>query len=191
MVEPVGELSIRENTAWSCQHGLKRWATGCSCTPGDSSWKGAVRRAMDNARHHIDDTYAHFVEKLPGEVDMYALRDAYIDVVLDQVKPKDFIVGQGLDLPKDTSSNLLKLVESQFYRQRMYSSCTFFFPELTALTTLYGIANAAFAIKLTSEVSGESVGREFRQDLSVATSSLDDGTPITGADLYDQVLQMM
>lgn len=191
MVEPVGEVSIRENTAWSCQHGLKRWATGCGCTPGDSSWKGAVRRGLDNARHHIDDTYAHFVEKLPGHVDLYELRDAYIDVVLGETKAEDFVVSQGLQLAGDTARDLLKLVEAQFYRQRMYSSCTFFFPELTALTTLYGIANAAYAIKLTGEVSGESFGREFRQDLSVATTNLDDGTPVTGADLYDQVLHVM
>ena len=146
---------------------------------------------MENNRHHIDDAYMHYVGDLPGEVDMYALRDAYIDVVLGEVKAPNFLASQGLDLPEEVASNLLKLVEGQFYRQRMYSSCTFFFEELTALTTVYGIANAAYALKLTTEVTGESYGREFRQDLGVATATQDDGSPITGADLYDQVLELM
>lgn len=190
MVEPIGDLTIRENTAWSCHHGLKRWATGCGCTPGDSSWKGAVRRALDNVRHHIDDAFVDAVEKLPGEVNPYALRDAYINVILDKMAPADFIKSQDIDLPRQEANDLLKLVEAQFYRQRMYSSCTFFFEQLTALTTMYGIANAAYAIKLTAEVTGKSYDGEFRRDLSVATGTSKDGSTVTGAELYDQILTM-
>lgn len=188
MVEPGATVTIRENTAWSCSHGLGRWATGCACTPGDSSWKGALRRALDNLRHELDGVYAEFLAGVDG-VDPLALRNAYIDVVLGKVPREGFLAAQGVDVSGKRGKALFDLVEAQFYRQRMYASCAFFFPELTALSTLYGIANAAFAIKLTQEATGTDLGPGFRHDLSVVSQAdPPDGPVTTGAELYDRLL---
>ncbi len=187
-VEPIGEVELVDNTAWSCNHGLARWATGCACTPGESRWKGAVRRALDNVRFELDAIYRDYVEEVGG-VDPLALRNAYIDVVLGTVTPDKFLEAQGVVLGGDKAASLLKLVEAQFYRQRMYASCTFFFADLTALTTLYGIANAAYAVRLTKEATGIDCAGDFRRDLSIATERDErTGELITGADLYDEVV---
>lgn len=187
MVEPEATLKLKDNTAWSCTHGIARWATGCACTPGDSLWKGALRRALDNARYELDDAYHDFVtEHVPG-VDPYDLRNGYIEVVLGEVDNDEYLQWRGVDLPADIAERLMVLLCAQFFRQRMYASCTYFFAELDSLSTIYGIANAAYAIKLTREATGIRVASNFRRDLSVVTMQLDDREPINGADLYDQL----
>jgi alpha-amylase/alpha-mannosidase (GH57 family) len=191
LVTPVAEAEIRikENTSWSCGHGLARWATGCTCTPGESTWKGALRRAMDNLRFEVDGVYLDFVKRLDG-VDPYALRDGYIDVVVGTVAPEKFLAVRGIDLDGEAAASLMKLVEAQFYRQRMYSSCAFFFPELDAHATVYGIANGAFAIRLTREATGIDLSGHFRRDLSIATQrDVKKDRLIRGSDLYDTLIR--
>ncbi|HEC22624.1 MAG TPA: DUF3536 domain-containing protein [Chloroflexi bacterium] len=187
MTGPVDTVEIRENTAWSSSYGLGRWATGSPDTPGDSCWKGAVRRAQDNLRCEIDGIYREEVERL-GDVDPLALRDAYIEVKLGYTPAEKFLSERGIDLTGEAASRLLKLVEAQYYRQAMYASCTYFFGELTALSTRYGIASAAYAIRLTREAVGVDLAHGFRRDLSVATGrDPATGEPITGADIFDEV----
>ncbi len=191
MVEPRGEVTVKEDTAWSCQHRLARWVTGCACTPGDSSWKGALRLAFDNARAELDDIYQDFVRRLDG-VDAFALRNAYIEVVLGRIPREAFLASQSVSADGDTAERLLTLVEAQFYRQRMYTSCTFFFAELDTHSTVYGIANAAYAIKLTREATGIDLSAQFRRDLRLAAGhAREGGQLITAADLYDEVLKQI
>jgi hypothetical protein len=190
-VEPRHEVELIENTAWSCGHGLARWATGCGCTPGDSTWKGAVRRAMDNLRWGLDEVYDREMGDL-GVAKPLALRDAYIRVVLGDVTPEQYLHEQGIYATGGAAECLLKLIEAQYYRQRMYASCAFFFAKLGEVTTRYGIANAAYAIRLTRDATGVDLAEDFRRDLSVA-KGLDDetGEPFTGADIFDEVYQAL
>ncbi len=186
-VEPEYEVELKENTAWSCSHDLGRWATGCGCTAGDSFWKGAVRRALDNLRFVLDDVY-HEETKRIGGIDPLALRDAYIGVVLGDIPPGKFLREQGVDLSSDATARLLKLVEAQYYRQCMYASCAFFFPKLDAHTTRYGIANAAYAIRLTQIATGIDLAPDFRQDLRVAVERNNaNGDIVTGAEIFDEI----
>jgi len=189
--EPSAEVGLRENTAWSCGHGLGRWATGCGCTPGQSHWKGAVRRAMDNLRHEIDGVYEAETRRMAGKSGIQ-LRDAYIDVALGLAPGADFLRRQEIDLPEAESRRLLALVEAQYYRQCMYASCTWFFPDLDSHTTRYGIASAAYAIKRVREATGIDLSGEFRRDLSIATGSeIKTGLPIDGALIYDDLVEAM
>ncbi|MBN1310719.1 MAG: DUF3536 domain-containing protein [Anaerolineae bacterium] len=187
MVEPQDEIFVRENTAWSCSHGLGRWTTGCGCTPGDSYWKGAVRRAMDNLRTEIDGLYRQEMSKIDG-VDPVTLRDAYIKVVLGSTPRERFLQEEEVDVSGKDTERLLKLLEAQYYRQCMYASCTYFFPPLDSHTTRYGIANAAYAIKLSYEATGVDLSPNYRRDLSVAVGEDEDtGKPVYGDRIFDEL----
>jgi hypothetical protein len=182
---PQAELEVIENTAWSCQHRLDRWTVGCDCTGGDSRWKGALRRALDNLACNLDTAYRCEAERLG--VETWPLRDAYIAVVLGQTDGPALLDEYNLGhLSSEKSQRLLALLEAQFYRQRMYASCTFFFGELERLEPRYAIANAARALALTRYATGDDLTRGFRRDLKAAVSGR---TGRTGADILGEILE--
>ncbi len=181
---PQAELEVIENTAWSCAHRLDRWVIGCDCTPGDSRWKGALRRALDNLASDLDRVYVCESERLG--VNAWPLRDDYIAVVLGQVSGPAFLSGNGLArLSNEEVQRLLALLEAQFHRQRMYTSCTFFFDDLERHEPRYAIANAVRAIVLTRQATGDDLSNGFRRDMRVAVSGK---TGRTGADIFDEIL---
>jgi hypothetical protein len=183
---PQTEIELREMTSWSCMHGVARWVTGCECTPGDGRWKGALRRALDNLSGEIDLVYTAEARAASATLRAWPLRDAYIAVVLGQMDGPAFLAAQGLgSLPAPLADRLLKLLQAEFYRQRMYASCAFYFEELTRVEPRYAIANAARAVTLVKEATGEDLSRGFHRDLSVAVSSR---VNATAADLYDAIM---
>lgn len=182
---PKAELKVIENTSWSCRHGLQRWVIGCDCTFGDSRWKCALRRALDNLASELDAIYVREAERsgaLP-----WALRDDYIAVVLGRVSGQTLLAEHGLShLSTQDTQRLLWLLEAQFYRQRMYASCAFFFDDLDRLEPRYAIANAVRAMALTHYATRDDLCRSFRRDLRVAISGR---TGRTGADILDEMLK--
>ena len=182
---PQAEIEVIENTAWSCAHRLDRWVVGCDCTPGDSRWKGALRRALDNLACDLDEVYVCEAQQLG--LDPWPLRDDYIAVVLGQVDGHAFLSGNGLShLSGEEAQRLLWLLEAQFYRQRMYISCTFFFDDLDRHEPRYAIANAIRALALTRYATGDDLATGFRRDLEVAVSGQ---TGRTAADIFDKLVQ--
>jgi hypothetical protein len=180
---PRLEIKVIENTAWSCAHGLDRWVVGCDCTAGDSRWKGALRRALDNLACDLDTVYECEAQQLGFAP--WSLRDDYIAVVLGQVSGEAFVTGNGLGhLMMEETERLLRLLGAQFHRQRMYLSCTFFFGELDRYEPRYAIANAIRALALTRDATGKDLATSFRRDLSVAKSAK---TGLTAADIYDEI----
>ncbi len=181
---PQSELEIVENTSWSCAHGLDRWLVGCSCTPGDSRWKGALRRALDNLASNLDRVYTCEAQQLG--FDPWALRDRYITVVLGQVDGEKFLNGSGFShLMEEERRRLLWLLESQFHRQRMYTSCAFFFDDLDRYEPRYAIANAVRALALTLYATDKDLSHGFRRDLSVTVSGK---TGRTGLDIFKEIV---
>ncbi len=181
---PKAEIEVIENTAWSCSHGLDRWLVGCSCTAGDSRWKGALRRALDNLACDLDQIYVCEARQLG--FDPWPLRDRYIDVVLGKMSGETFLTGNGLGhLMTEETERLLRLLESQFRRQRMYLSCTYFFGDLDRYEPRYAIANAIRALTLTRRATADDLSHSFHRDLSVVVSRY---TGLTGADIMDEII---
>ncbi len=146
-------VHIRQCTSWSCHHGVKRWSSGCACTPGDSSWKKALRIAFDHIASEIDQIYfdraAQYVD------DPWEMRHAYLKVLLGQVSLEQFFIEMA-GKPLDTSAHqqLLQLLEAQLERQRMFASCGWFFEDFDRIEPRNAIAYAAHAIRLTELASG-------------------------------------
>lgn len=181
---PQAEIEVLENTAWSCSHRLDRWVVGCDCTPGDSRWKGALRRALDNLACDLDSVYVQETRRLG--IDPWPLRDAYIAVVLGQMDGHALLNENGLaHLGDEETQRLLWLLEAQFHRQRMYASCTFFFDDLDRHEPHYALANGVRALALTRYVTGEDLSHSFRRDLGMAASMR---TGRTGADVFNAII---
>ncbi|CAG0933898.1 hypothetical protein TFLX_03262 [Thermoflexales bacterium] len=187
---PVREIEISERTAWSCSHHLGRWDRGCGCTPGDHSWKPVLRSTLDLLADEIDAIYLYELRRLFSNP--WLLVDQYIDVVLG-VADMNTLIREATSAKLTTGQSLRigKLVQAQLHRQRMFTSCGWFFEKLNRPEPRYVIAQAMRAIQLVKQATGTDLGPDFREALCAAkcgrarTGLLAPGH--TAAMLYDEI----
>ena len=100
---PEWEARIRngpegEGTAWSCTHGVGRWARDCGChTGGEAGWNQSWRQPLRLALDFLRDEVAATFTRLGGDLfwDPWAARNAYIQLILDQgLSRSDFFTQQ-------------------------------------------------------------------------------------------------
>jgi alpha-amylase/alpha-mannosidase (GH57 family) len=181
---PQMEVTIAEDTAWSCCHGVARWSTGCSCTPGDQQWKSRLRGAFDRLAGGVDALYQHETRRWIDRP--WQLRNSYINVILGKMDGLDLIQQYASKaIPTDDAARLLRLLEAQRYRQAMYTSCGWFFEDLSRIETRNNIAYAAMAVELVSQAVGIDLSGSFRDDLAAVKSWITDET---GRDVYDRIV---
>jgi alpha-amylase/alpha-mannosidase (GH57 family) len=146
-------VSIRERTSWSCHHGVTRWAADCDCTPTGSTWKAELRGALDWLAAAIDQ---HYIEILgPLGIDPWALRDSYIHVLLGEMRADELIrEAAGKRLRAEEIRCVHTLLEAQRERQRMFTSCGWFFDDFDRIEPKNNLAYAAQATRLSYQASG-------------------------------------
>jgi alpha-amylase/alpha-mannosidase (GH57 family) len=187
---PTREIEITERTAWSCSHHLGRWDKGCGCTPGDNSWKPILRSALDLLADEIDAIYLYELRRSFSRP--WLLVDQYIDVVLG-VADMGMLIRENTAAKLTTAQNMRigKLVQAQLHRQRMFTSCGWFFEKLDRPEPRYVIAQAMRAIQLVRQATGTELGPDFREALCAARCSKGKALPgmptHTAADLYDEI----
>jgi len=173
---PEWEVEIHENSSWSCVHGVERWRSDCGCkTRGDwhQKWRGPLRAAFDGLKKHLDHLFS-----TRGRVcfpDPWAARDGYIRVLLDRFDPEStraFLQEYGHpDLDEQQTTDALRLLEIQVDSMLMYTSCGWFFDEISGLETTQCLQYAARAIALARHF-GRELEEEFVADLEKAPSNL-------------------
>lgn len=183
---PTREVRLHTPSSWSCHHGVLRWSDGCRCTEGDTSWKPALRRALNHLGERGD---ALFEQSLASVVeDPWAARNEYLALRSGWMKPETFWARHGRHgrAPRAMAEECraLMLLEAQYYQQCMYTSCGFFFEDLDRLEPRNDIAFARRAISLYWQATQNDLQPEFLALLAQARSWRR-GT--TGADLYLQL----
>lgn len=175
---PEWEAEIIENSSWSCVHGVGRWKEDCGCHSGghpawNQSWRKPLREALDWLR----DTMAERFEREAGTllIDPWTARDEYIQVILDRSRERavDFIeqhVGPH-EGPIDYT-RILRLLELQRNAMLMYTSCGWFFDEITGIETVQILQYAGRVIQIAEGLFEESFEEEFLDRLSKANSNL-------------------
>jgi alpha-amylase/alpha-mannosidase (GH57 family) len=157
---PSHEAAIFENSSWSCAHGIERWKNDCGCNSGGNGewhqkWRSPLRGAMDWLR---DNLAAIFEEQgAPLFKSPWAARDEYIDVVLDRTdqSQKRFLAKHAARaLSPEEKMKALKLLEMQRHAMLMYTSCGWFFDDISGIETVQIMQYASRAMQLAREVSG-------------------------------------
>lgn len=187
---PTHEVEIVQQSSWSCSHGIERWRSNCGCNSGGrpgwhQEWRAPLRDALD----HLRDTVAPQWEKkaLTFFKEPWAARDAYIDVVLDRSPEnlKKFFTKQALRrLTNDETTVALKLLELQRHAMLMYTSCGWFFDEISGIETVQILQYAGRAAQLAQELFGDSLEANFVKRLTAAKSNLPELGD--GAQIYDR-----
>jgi hypothetical protein len=161
-------ITIKENTSWSCHHGVLRWSGECNCTP-NSGWKKPFRQALDLLAKAMDDEYL----KILGDRmdDPWELRHRYISVIHGTVRLEDLTNELCRWMPNERDlTKLQTLMRAQYERQRMFTSCGWFFDDYDRIEPKNNTAYAAQATWLTRMATGvdlsEMAGEEFEKVVS-------------------------
>jgi alpha-amylase/alpha-mannosidase (GH57 family) len=162
-------VSIREDTSWSCQHGVERWRGDCDCTPGDGRWKGYMRQAFNRLAHQLDRIYIENLAKV--QIHPWRLRNAYIHVLLGQVAIDDLVYQHaGKHLDSSQVEKIRLLLEAQRERQRMYTSCGWYFDDFSRIEPRNNVAYAAQAVRLTAKATGVNLTEQLMADMHYVAS---------------------
>ena len=193
---PDQVVEIAENTSWSCAHGVERWRSDCGCQTGGKPgwhqrWRKPLREALNWLRNHLAELFEDEGRKLLS--DPWAARDAYITVILDRshASVERFFQQQACRRLSDAEVvQAIKLLEIQRHALLMYTSCAWFFAEISGLETVQMLAFAARAIQLAREVTGLELESGFLERLAEAPSNLPEVTE-NGRDVYLKLVRPM
>jgi alpha-amylase/alpha-mannosidase (GH57 family) len=181
---PVKTVQIRERTSWSCMEGVSRWCEECGCT-SNGSWKKPLRNLMDKVAVLVDEQY-----KQVGETwlhDPWAARDDFGSVLIGDQR---FIEWQKKHCKKELNETevkrLLQLMTAQVERQRMYTSCGWFFEDFDRIEPRNNVRYAAHALVLTQVASGHELISQVADVLKPVYSMR---TTANAEDVFNQAIR--
>lgn len=172
------EVEIVENSSWSCAHGVERWRSDCGCNTGgrpewNQRWRAPLREALDWLR----DRFAALYEKEMAafHADCWALRNEYILVPLKRSiqRAEAFMRAH---VPGDWDDHqktiILALLEMQRQSLYMFTSCGWFFDEISGIEPVQVLQYANRGIQLAEVYFGEELEEEFMALLAKAPSNM-------------------
>ncbi len=172
------EVEIKPVSAWSCSHGVGRWMEDCGCsTGGHGGWNQKWRKPLREALDYLRDELAVLFDKegLKYFVDPWEARNQYISVILDRSelsRKKYFSKVLKPDLDDEAKINALKLLEMQRQAMLMYTSCGWFFSEISGIETTQIMKYAARAMQLAEDFNLCKLESKFTKILEQAHSNI-------------------
>ncbi len=187
MFPPTHEVEIVENTSWSCVHGLERWRSDCGCSSGgDTSWNQKWRAPLRESLDWLRDQVAEIFERHSADLltEPWKARDDYIDVVLDRSETSldRFMAGHAAGGAKAPA--ILDLLEMQRNAMLMFTSCGWFFNDVSGIETVQVLNYAARVIQLAERIDSRVLETEFLERLSKAQSNRRERG--TAGDIYER-----
>jgi alpha-amylase/alpha-mannosidase (GH57 family) len=149
---PKKSIQIRQFTSWSCHHGVTRWMGPCGCTP-HGEWKAQMRQAFRAISDMIEETSAVTGNALIK--DWWELKNEYIHVLLGEIRAWELINKYSLEeLEEDEICKIELLLRANVERQRMFTSCGWFFDDYDRIEPKNNTAYAAQAVWLVQKATG-------------------------------------
>jgi len=175
---PAHEIEVFENSSWSCVHGIERWRSDCGCNTGahpewNQAWRGPLRDSLDWLR----DTVAPLYERAAAQLvkDPWAARDDYINVIRDRSSQNlEAFLSRHVHAPLDDAArvSLLRLLELQRHAMLMYTSCGWFFDDLSGIETAQIMQHAGRVAQLAHNLFENSTEEQFLEQLANARSNI-------------------
>lgn len=192
---PTHEVRIHEDSSWSCVHGVERWKSDCGCNSGgrpewNQQWRSPLREALDWLRDAVADPY----ERIAGSLlrDPREARNDYIEIILDRdpENAQAFLDLYGArELGPEDRVRFFQLMELQRHAMLMYTSCGWFFDELSGIETVQVIQYAGRVVQLATELFGGSFREPFLDRLEAAKSNIPEHSD--GKTIYEKWVEPM
>ena len=188
------EVDIKQASSWSCFHGVGRWREDCGCsTGGHPGWNQKWRKPLRNALDYLRDAIIPIYEKEGAKYynkDVWEVRNRYIDVILDRSEPNvkkfqedNFKKG----LSDEDRVKAMQLLEIQRQNLLMYTSCGWFFSEISGIETVQIMKYAARSMQLASKFTSENFEEKFLSILNEAKSNINEYG--TGKDIFEKFVK--
>ncbi|MEC4675753.1 MAG: DUF3536 domain-containing protein [Nitrospirota bacterium] len=190
---PTHEVQIIENTSWSCVHGIERWKADCGCsTNGHAGWNQEWRKPLRDALDWLSSQLAFRFEHKAGEylTKPWNARNEYIEVILGRSEEsiERFMAKHARrKLIDEEKRTVIKLLEINRHAMLMYTSCGWFFSELSGIETVQVIQYASRAIQLSEEIFNDRLERVFIEKLEMAKSNIPEHRD--GARIYEEFVK--
>ncbi|MHB8482610.1 MAG: DUF3536 domain-containing protein [Nitrospiria bacterium] len=188
---PTHIIEITEKTSWSCVHGVERWRENCGCHSGThpewtQTWRKPLRDAMDWLRDRVSAIYEEGAEGYLR--DPWLARDEYIEVISNRSRNhvEEFLRRhEAKVLTRSDMSRMLKFLEMQRHAMLMYTSCGWFFDDISGIETVQVMQYAARVIQLAEEAQGVSLESNYMKILQEAPSNRHEN----GAVIYEKFVK--
>lgn len=188
------EVDIKQASSWSCFHGVGRWKEDCGCSTGghpgwNQKWREPLRNALDYLRDELAKVFEAEGPKYFND-NPWTIRNKYIDVILDRnyVTIRKFQKENFKpDLTEEQKVKGMELLEIQRQAMLMYTSCGWFFSEISGIETVQIMKYAARAMQLVARFTNEDFETHFKDILSQAKSNIAEFG--TGKDIYERFVK--
>jgi|GEM_PF-4041 len=163
---PQWEAQVTEDSSWSCAHGVERWRSDCGCRAQPDAglhqeWRRPFRAALDAVRTDARAALAPLGKTLFKNPE--AARNAYGEVVGN---PAAFVGWYADHAAKGgTSETARQWLEIHRHLLAMYTSCAWFFDELTGLEPKQNLRHAACAIGQLRDLTGVNLESKLTRTL--------------------------
>ena len=174
---PTWEAKIHEDSSWSCVHGVERWRSNCGCNTGgnpgwNQEWREPLRDALDWLRDQLEPFFIK--EASLYFVDPWSARNDYIEVILNRNQESiDSFFEKHARRPLLDSERVsaLALQELQRHAMLMYTSCGWFFDEISGIETNQILQYALRAMDYALALGGRPLHNQFIKRLKEAPSN--------------------
>lgn len=188
------EADIKQASSWSCFHGVGRWKEDCGCSTGghpgwNQKWRKPLREALDYLRDEFTKIYETEGTKYFNK-DVWEVRNNYISVILDRssMSVTKFQNENFNNNLSDTDKvRAMELLEIQRQAMLMYTSCGWFFSEISGIETVQIMKYAARAMQLAANFSKKDFEKRFLEILQEAKSNIAEYG--TGKDIFERFVK--
>ncbi|OIO38674.1 MAG: hypothetical protein AUJ71_02465 [Candidatus Omnitrophica bacterium CG1_02_49_16] len=172
------EVDVYDNSSWSCAHGVERWRSDCGCrinfqTGWNQRWRSFLRDAFDFLKEIVDEVYEH--ETGHFLKDPWQVRNDYIDVMLDpSEKSRKFFLSKHQKKPVHGAEEqkCWDLLEAEKFSLFMYTSCGWFFDDISGIEPVQVMKFASRAMELVQPYYDRDIEAQFLKILRQAKSNI-------------------
>lgn len=188
MYPPTYEVDIKPVSSWSCSHGVGRWMDDCGCSTGAlPHWNQKWRKPLRDGLNYLRDELIKICSSSGAKYynDFWEARNNYIDVILDRSQSSiNQFLKQNAKKSLKASDKIaaIKLMEIQRMAQLMFTSCGWFFADISGIETVQILKYAARAIELAHEFTKTDIEKSFLNYLQKARSNITEAG--SGKDIY-------
>ena len=173
---PCYEAQIVENSSWSCCHGVERWRSDCGCNSGRPVWRQKWRKPLRDALDFVRDELANTFDTVGRAYfkDPWAARNDYVELMLDRSLNAQhcFFLKHATEKAWNDRAGALTLLEMQKNALFMYTSCGWFFDEISGIETVQIMQYACRALELNKRLTGNDLESAFIEKLALAPSNI-------------------